>query len=231
MIFGELSEALASHIHKQLFILFLEKQTLFFPHFFAILLLYSKRQGGWHMGYFAVIDTETNWADQVMSIGTVLVESSAFRPAAVKYHILPAQCEMGGMYYNALFLKTPVAPIQCTREAAIKDLLSWFQSFGVEAIFAYNAKFDRAHLLELGHLCWHDIMALAAYRQHNPRLPACAEFFSTGRMKRGYGVEPMLRILSGDYTYRETHNALFDALDELEIMRLLGHSLSRYRPL
>ena len=50
-------------------------------------------------------------------------------------------------------------------------------------------------------------------------------------MKRGYGVESMLRMLSGNCTYRETHNALFDALDELEIVRLLGLGIHEYIPL
>ena len=41
------------------------------------------------MGKFAVIDTETNWADQVMSIGTVIADSETFAPVDAKYHILP----------------------------------------------------------------------------------------------------------------------------------------------
>ena len=41
----------------------------------------------------------------------------------------------------------------------------------------------------------------------------------------------MLRLLSGKHTYCETHNALHDALDELEIMRLLGYSSDQYIPL
>ena len=36
-------------------------------------------------------------------------------------------------------------------------------------------------------------------------------------MKRGYGVESMLRLLSGNCAYRETHNGLLDALDELKM--------------
>ena len=52
------------------------------------------------MPYFAVIDTETNWVDQVMSIGTVIADAETFRPVAAKYHILPAYCEVGGMYYE-----------------------------------------------------------------------------------------------------------------------------------
>ena len=50
------------------------------------------------MGYFAVIDTETNWADQVMSIGTVIADRDTFRIIAVKYHVLPLECQVGGMY-------------------------------------------------------------------------------------------------------------------------------------
>lgn len=65
-------------------------------------------------------------------------------------------------------------------------------------------------------------MYLAAYRQHNPPIPPTAELCRTGRLKRGYGVEPMLRLLSDNLRYRETHNALFDAMDELEFLRLVG---------
>ena len=84
---------------------------------------------------------------------------------------------------------------------------------------------------ELREYQWFDIMRLAAYRQYNPCIPECADCFSTGRLKRGYGVEPMLRLLSGKLRYRETHNAVLDALDELSIMRLLKIPLSDYIPL
>ena len=62
------------------------------------------------MAYFAVIDTETNWADQVMSIGTVISEKESFRVVAVKYHVLPLECEVGGMYEDTLFLDTHFRP-------------------------------------------------------------------------------------------------------------------------
>lgn len=180
------------------------------------------------MANFAVIDTETNWADKVMSIGTVIADGETFQPVAAKYHILPVYCEMGGMYYDALFLETPVKPVLCTRKEAMEDLLAWFRQHQVSDIYAYNACFDRNHLPELGRLHWHDIMRIAAYRQHNPRIPRTADLCSTGRLRRGYGVEPMLRMLSGKENYCETHNALFDALDELEIMRLLGRRVEDY---
>lgn len=183
------------------------------------------------MGKFVVIDTETNWADQVMSIGTVIANTDTFDAIESKYHILPIECQIGGMYYDALFIETPVQPILCTRGEAIADLRAWFQQHGVRSIFAYNACFDRNHLPELRDFDWYDIMRLAAYRQHNPKIPADADCCSTGRMKRGYGVEPMLSLLSGNRTYHESHNAFYDAIDELEIMRLLAHDLNDYIPL
>ena len=183
------------------------------------------------MAKFAVIDTETNWADRVMSIGIVIADADTFRPIGAKYYILPAECAIGGMFENTLYLKTPVKPVQCTREEALADLKNWLKAKGVTSLFAYNAGFDRNHLPELGSFSWYDIMRLAAYRQHNPKIPACADCFSTGRLKRGYGVEAMLRLLSGDPSYQESHNAFFDAMEELEIMRLLGHPLGRYIPL
>lgn len=183
------------------------------------------------MSKFAVMDTETNWADQVMSIGTVIADSDTFEVIEAKYHILPIECEIGGMYEDTLFIETPVQPSLCTRAEAIADLRVWFQQHGVRSIFAYNACFDRNHLPELRDLDWYDIMRLAAYRQHNSKIPVNADCCSTGRLKRGYGVEPMLRLLSGNHTYQETHNAYFDAVEELAIMRLLGHPLTKYLPL
>ena len=183
------------------------------------------------MRFFAVIDTETNWADQVMSIGTVIADCDTFQIQAVKYHVLPKECEIGGMYADTLFLDIPFPPILCTRKEAISDLKQWFSLYEVDTLFAYNANFDRSHLPELNGYQWHDIMRLAAYRQYNPAIPACADCCSTGRLKRGYGVEPILRMLSGKSRYLETHNAVLDALDELSIMRLLGHSPCSYFPL
>lgn len=183
------------------------------------------------MGKFAVIDTETNWVDQVMSIGCCIADEDNFKLIEAKYHILPIECQIGGMYESTLYIDTPVPPILCTRAEAIADLQSWFASHGVQSVFAYNACFDRNHLPELRSLRWHDIMRLAAYRQHNPKIPSTADCCSTGRLKRGYGVEAMLRLLSDNHTYHESHNAFFDALDELEIMRLLGWEIGKYQPL
>lgn len=183
------------------------------------------------MGRFAVIDTETNWADQVMSIGTVIADTETFQLIDSKYHILTPEYLVGGMYSDTLFADSRLHPIMCSRKEALTDLITWFAAYDVHSIFAYNACFDWNHLPELRHFDWYDIMRLAAYRQHNPKIPVNADCCSTGRLKRGYGVEPMLRLLSNNHTYHETHNALYDALDELEIIRLLNYDLTYYHPL
>ncbi|MBD5103832.1 MAG: hypothetical protein HDT47_03095, partial [Ruminococcaceae bacterium] len=65
-------------------------------------------------------------------------------------------------------------------------------------------------------------------RQYNPKIPKNAECYGTGRLKRGYGVESIYRMLSGDSGYCEIHNALTDAMDELEIMRMLNIDTKSY---
>ena len=182
------------------------------------------------MGFFAVIDTETNWSDQVMSIGTVIADTEFFQMIDAKYHVLTPEYLIGGMYESTLFSDS-LQPTLCSRQAALDDLKDWFRAYDVHSVFAYNACFDRNHLPELRCYDWYDIMRLAAYRQHNPKIPACADCCATGRLKRGYGVEPMLRLLSDNRSYHETHNAIYDAMDELEIMKLLHHSPSAYIPL
>ena len=183
------------------------------------------------MGVFAVIDTETNWNDRVMSIGTVIADTETFRLMGGRYHIIDPEYKVGGMFSDTLMMDCGRKPIICSREDALADLSLWLAKYGVTDIFAYNARFDKNHLPELGYLNWHDIMRLAAYRQYNPTLPANGEYCATGRLRRGFGVEPILRMLTGDSYYHESHNALGDAVDELEIMRLLGHPLSAYIPM
>ena len=183
------------------------------------------------MEKFAVLDTETNWENEMMSIGTVVAEVESFHVVDLKYQIITPEYLVGGMYDRVLEPRMAVETVCCSRRRAMEELLLWLRGHDISAIFAYNAGFDYGLLPELHEFDWYDIMRLAAYRQHNPRIPGHAPCFSTGRIKSGYGVEPMLRLLRDSCTYRESHNAFFDAMDELEIMALLGHCLADYIPL
>ncbi len=99
---------------------------------------------------------------------------------------------------------------------------------GVWKLFAYNASFDKRHLPEYSKYEWYDIMRLAVYRQYNQAIPDCADCYNTGKPKRGYGVEDVLKMFRKNKRYDETHNAVLDARDELEIMQLLGYGLDVY---
>lgn len=177
---------------------------------------------------FAVIDTETNFDNRVMSVGIVLADANTFTPIDSRYYILPDEVAVRGMFSNALNLADAVITKRCSRKEAIDDIVSLLRKYESTHIFAYNAFFDESHLPELREFIWCDIMWMSAYKQFNPSIPDNAEISKSGRLKRGAGVEPTMQRLRRDASYHETHNALLDALDELEIMRRLGHSIGSY---
>lgn len=178
--------------------------------------------------YFAVLDVETNWNNQVMSIGVVIAEAQTFKAVNGAYFILSPEYKAMGMFSSALRLVKDELTTVCSRMEAVDGMRALFAKFGVCHVFAYNACFDYGCLPELNDYVWHDIMRIAAYRQYNDKIPHYADCYSTGRLKRGGGVESIMRLLSGQPTYRETHNALIDALDELQIMSLLNRPLTDY---
>lgn len=180
------------------------------------------------MNRIAVIDTETTWGDEVMSIGIAVADPMDFRLVDKRYYILTPFKSYGGMYTGALYAGGIKPDLECSREAAINDIKAFIAKYDTSSMFAYNAIFDYYHLPELQYLKWYDIMKLAAYRQYNSKIPASAECFKTGKLKRGYGVESIYRMVSGNSGYNELHNALTDAVDELEIMRLLNVELDKY---
>lgn len=180
------------------------------------------------MGYFAVIDTETTWSDKVMSIGVVIAEEGNMMPMHAECYIIDPAYKEGGMYSSMLLAHGREDTYLNTRRACIDRIKKILKKYEVEKIFAYNASFDKKHLPELKDYIWCDIMKIAAYRQYNKMIPSTVECFSTGKMKRGYGVEGILRMIGPDDEYCETHNAYLDAIDELSIIRFLNLDLEIY---
>lgn len=178
--------------------------------------------------FFAVIDTETTWDDAVMSIGIVIADASTKEMVEAKYFLIDPEYTHGGMYSSALKMEGIEEISVDKRENVLSTIDAWLKENKVDRLLAYNAAFDRNHLPELRAYTWCDIMRLAAYRQYNTKIPAEVECCRTGKMKRGYGVEPILRMLGEDKQYKETHNAYFDALDELKIVQLLGYGMEIY---
>ena len=175
----------------------------------------------------AVIDTETNWRNEVMSLGVALADAVTFKCVGQKYYIFDPECRVGGMYSRVMY-KGNIKPVTCSRDEALSDLGNYLMDNNVQKILAYNATFDYGHLPELKGFEWYDIMRLAAYRQYNPFIPDELPCCKSGRLKSNFGVEPILRMLSGNNCYCEVHNAVLDAIDELKIVELLGQELSAY---
>lgn len=176
---------------------------------------------------FAVIDTETNWDDEVMSIGVVVADSKTKKKVDNVYYIIDPEYKVGGMYSYELRFEENQACVT-NRKQALKEIKKWLDRYGVQKLFAYNASFDKRHLPEYSKYVWYDIMRFAAYRQYNLAIPDSADCFKTGKLKRGYGVEDILKMLSKDRRYSETHNAVLDAQDELKIIQLLGYEINQY---
>ena len=177
---------------------------------------------------FAVIDVETTFSGETMSIGVVIAKKNTFEIVDDRYYVIEPACNHRAMYRRQLYLPEARIYLKSSRKKVIEDLQNYLQKNGIKRIFAYNGGFDRNCLPELAKYSWYDIVRIAAYKQYNPKIPKDAECHSTGRMKRGYRVEEMMFILTGDDLYRESHNAYFDAIDELEIMRLLGRRIDAY---
>ena len=179
-------------------------------------------------GYFAVIDTETTWSNAVMSIGVAIAECSTFKLVEKKYYIISPEYKDGGMYSYVLMTKSVKMDLKSSRPKVIEHLVKDLQKYQIDSIFAYNASFDYNHLPELQTYKWFDIMKKAAYKQYNPKIHENADCCGTGRLKRDFGVEPITRLLSGNRSYCEVHNAVCDAIDELRIIELLGYAIEDY---
>lgn len=203
-------------------------------------------KGGSSKSLIAVIDTETNWRDEVMSIGIAVADAKTFKCQDTRYYIIDPEYRVGGIYSNVLHYSREkkhvtfgvtiesgansnvTREIMLSRRQALQDIDKYLRDNGITKIFAYNGKFDLGHLKELSHFEWYDIMRIAAYKQFNGAITEDMPCCKTGRLKTNYGVEPITRMLSGDKRYTEVHNAVYDAVDELRIIELLGHVLEDY---
>lgn len=176
--------------------------------------------------HIAVIDTETTWSGAVMTVGIVIADASNYEIVGYKYYVIKEALREGGMFDYVVHIKG-INEEKVSRKKIADNISAFLMEHDVSSVFAYNAGFDKNCLAFMKDFIWHDIMRIAAYRQYNPMIPTSAECCKTGRLKRGYGVENIMRMI-GNKDYIETHNALLDARDELEIMRLLGHPSDIY---
>ena len=178
----------------------------------------------------AVLDAEVNQKEEVMSIGVVVADSKTFKIVDERYYILTPESNVGGKYLKALRVGDCINAPFVSRNEAVLKIGSWLQDCGVSAIFAYNAESDMKKLPEFDDFYWYDIMKIAAYKQYNSAITGMDPVTKDGRLKKDFGLSGMIRRLSGSLSYSETHNALYDARDELRVMELLGLPIDNYEP-
>lgn len=177
--------------------------------------------------YFAVVDVETNWNNLMMSVG-VVIGNGEFDVVDQRYYVIHPECETGGIYSHALRAVASDLICDCSRKQAVADIKLLLAQYDVADVLAYNAPFDRKCLPELSYYSWRDILPVAANRNFNDKLPDNCEYFKTGLLKHGRGVENIMRLIyRRDFT--ERHNGLTDALDELHLMKLINQPLDVYR--
>lgn len=177
---------------------------------------------------FAVIDTETNWENEVMSVGVIIADATTFKCVDSAYYLISPCCEKSGMYSSSLYVPSVKVNRIDSRKKIIHLIRQSLAQHNVEMIMAYNASFDFNHLPELCDFTWCDILKIAAYKQYNSFIPEDADICKTGRLKRNYKVGDIYKLLSSNANYTETHNAYMDALDELKIIQLMGLNYETY---
>ena len=62
---------------------------------------------------FAVVDTETNWNDEVMSIGVLIARSKNFERTDSRYYILPREEKVTGKYSDSMRITNPMVLMIC----------------------------------------------------------------------------------------------------------------------
>ena len=91
------------------------------------------------MDYFAVIDTETNWNNEVMSIGVVIAEKDTFKKVDDLYFIFDPEYKIGGMFSMVLPVKGRAPKdLLFTRKIAMEKFKEAFEKYGVKDLFAYE---------------------------------------------------------------------------------------------
>ncbi len=75
------------------------------------------------MEKFAVIDTETNWHDKVMSIGVVIADAKTRKKIDSVYYIIDPEYRVGGMY--SLELRPDAEAVHITNRKHI--MLFWMR--------------------------------------------------------------------------------------------------------
>ena len=127
------------------------------------------------MDYFAVIDTETNWNNEVMSIAVVIAEKDTFKKVDDLYIIFDTEYKIGGMFSMVLPVKGRAPKdLLFTRKIAMEKFKEAFEKYGISfehmpsgvdtmTVIVHQSEFEEKEqkvLTEIKHLVHPDVLDL-----------------------------------------------------------------------
>ncbi len=226
-----------------------------------------------------IIDVETTFSDEVMSVGIVIVDTEKnYDFVDARYWLIDPYYQSPGMFAHMLHLSDCNPPfiykeaqvfvdsIQekiTSMDTCLEELRQLMGIHNCQILFAYNAHFDKRHLLELSDYIWVDMISVMANCTLNTNIDEdvitdsllsdqytdhwkdrkgnwfCKGYGGdtfqysiddlispTGKLRKGYKFAYIFRCFPGCSTYQETHNGLFDAIDEATALKYLGLPVS-----
>ena len=81
------------------------------------------------MSTFVVIDTETTWTDDVMSIGAVIADGTDFSVIDSRYYLIDPAFRYGGMYSGVLRMRGTPKEIISARHETAADMRQWLDGY------------------------------------------------------------------------------------------------------
>lgn len=137
--------------------------------------------------FFAVIDVETDFFDNVFSTGVVIVNTLTMEMIDGAYFVVIENKDNPGMFSSHIELTkilmkqdtnyemckkiiSKVKQVDITYQDMIERIRQLFQKYDCKVIGGYNAHFDKRHLPELNDLIWFDIMPVARNFSQNKKL-------------------------------------------------------------
>lgn len=201
----------------------------------------------------AVIDVETTWRDEVMSIGAVIVDTQdKYRILEIAYWLVTPFCYQPAMFSRAIDLSMvkersffykkgnrvldSVTEKEDSFEKCIAGLQALLDCHDVSSCFAYNGHFDKRHLLDIDGVAWFDLVVPFTSYDLNPYISSQKippENLGVGkaglRLVKEYSFFNIMRYIPGCKRYYETHNGCVDAFEEAMAMQMMKLPRDEYR--
>lgn len=174
----------------------------------------------------AVLRTMTNSEGSLCAVGVVITNTADWRPIAEYRYVIAPEAETADQDVLFLPVEKDCICTSCRSEHLLFRLKQMLSEEKVQYIVSYGS--SARFFLPGIDLPWLDIQNVSAYRKYNPFIPKKAKLYRNGRMKSGYGMEAMMRIVTGDKSYIRTGNPVRDCEADLCILERIHPDLGTF---